>query len=168
MTRERMKRLISECKPLLEKIAGRLARNRAERDDLLQDTYERALSRADQIDENTETAVGWLVTILRNRFIDLCREPEIRKPHGPIDDELLIAPPPEPASLWRVVSDEQVAGAIEELPRDLREAFVLFELDGLSQRAIALKLGITEANVATRVRRARDALKELLQQHGKK
>jgi len=46
---------------------------------------------------------------------------------------------------------------LSELTPDLRGAFVLFEIEGLSQPEIAAALGIPTGTVASRLRRAREA-----------
>jgi len=45
---------------------------------------------------------------------------------------------------------------LRALPHELRAAFVLFEIEGLSQREIAAALGIPTGTAASRLRRARE------------
>ena len=53
--------------------------------------------------------------------------------------------------------------AIDDLPADYREAFVLFELEGHSLNEIADKTGDSINTVASRVRRSRERLRALLE-----
>jgi RNA polymerase sigma-70 factor (ECF subfamily) len=52
--------------------------------------------------------------------------------------------------------------ALEQLPIHLREAFILRELEGLSQTEAAAQLGITTNNLAVRSSRARARIRRLL------
>jgi len=55
-----------------------------------------------------------------------------------------------------------VRRAIEALPEELRESFILFTYQDLSYREIAETLDCTEKAVETRIYRARQMLKEKL------
>jgi RNA polymerase sigma-70 factor (ECF subfamily) len=59
------------------------------------------------------------------------------------------------AELERRRAREALDGILQTLSPDLRVAFVLFELEGLSQPEIAQALGIPTGTVASRLRRAR-------------
>jgi RNA polymerase sigma-70 factor (ECF subfamily) len=52
--------------------------------------------------------------------------------------------------------------ALDELPADYREAFIMFEIDGCSLQEIAEMTGDTLNTVASRVRRSRERLRALL------
>jgi RNA polymerase sigma-70 factor (ECF subfamily) len=51
--------------------------------------------------------------------------------------------------------------ALDSLPPDLREAFVLFELENLTLAEIAHALDIPRGTVASRLRRARESFREI-------
>jgi len=57
----------------------------------------------------------------------------------------------------------QVQQALQELPEDLRVAVVLYDIEGQSYRDIAEILEIPEGTVKSRIHRARQGLRELLQ-----
>lgn len=61
---------------------------------------------------------------------------------------------------------EQLDCILAEMTSELREAFVLFEIEGFGQREIAVALGIPEGTVASRLRRARDQFTRAAQRHG--
>lgn len=76
-----------------------------------------------------------------------------------------------PAGNWKpipesVIQDtevgERVRAAIAELPDLLREVLVLRDIEELDTQAAAAHLGISESAVKTRLHRARQALRELL------
>jgi RNA polymerase sigma-70 factor (ECF subfamily) len=77
------------------------------------------------------------------------------------DDDTLgaaVCPGPGPEELTdRKHSVEVLDALLEELPPDLRAAFVLFEIEGLSTQEIAALAGIPRGTVASRLRRAREA-----------
>lgn len=59
------------------------------------------------------------------------------------------------AALERKRELELVQSALEEMTEPQREAFTLFEIEGLSAREIAAELGLSEGVVFARVQRAR-------------
>lgn len=58
---------------------------------------------------------------------------------------------------------EKLRRALSEVPRSYRVVVVLREIEGLSTREVATVLGISEANVKTRLHRARVLLREHLE-----
>ena len=61
---------------------------------------------------------------------------------------------------------EVLAALLDEMPDELREAFVLFELEELNAPQVAHLLNIPVGTVASRVRRARERLRESLAMRG--
>jgi RNA polymerase sigma-70 factor (ECF subfamily) len=59
-----------------------------------------------------------------------------------------------------------LAALLDEMPDLLREAFVLFELEELSAPEVAQVLDVPVGTVASRVRRARERLRESLAKRG--
>jgi RNA polymerase sigma-70 factor (ECF subfamily) len=51
---------------------------------------------------------------------------------------------------------ERLDAVLQQMPEDLRAAFVLFEIEGLTKEEIALALGIPAGTAASRLRRARE------------
>jgi len=87
-----------------------------------------------------------------------------RRREVPIDDQLAM---PESRPLPDQLLDERRAYALLEaivaqLPDGTREAFVLFELEQLAAPEVAELLGIPIGTVASRVRRARELVRESL------
>lgn len=60
----------------------------------------------------------------------------------------------------------RLASMLERMPTEMREAFVLFELEETPAPAVAEVLGIPVGTVASRVRRARQFIRECLSNHG--
>jgi RNA polymerase sigma-70 factor, ECF subfamily len=72
-------------------------------------------------------------------------------------------PGPDPSdALHGARVQEAVQSALQELPKDLRVAVVLFDLEGRPYKEIADVLGVPEGTVKSRIHRGRSALRETL------
>jgi len=160
-TPEAARQILAEQLPILRLVARGLSRDAAELEDLVQDTYEKALRAIHTMDAGANPR-GWMVTILHNLHIDRCRRRARMKPHVPCDE----VPPPTPeiaeAPAWSAISAADVRRAAVQLPDELRTTYTMFALDGRSYQEVAEALGIPKATVGTRLSRARARLKELL------
>jgi RNA polymerase sigma-70 factor, ECF subfamily len=144
-----------------------LTRNHAEAEDLVQETYIRAMQamRKLRADSNIK---GWLFTILKNIWFNQLRKRrngpqmiEVDSGDGVADN---IAEPSK-NSLDLYVSKleaEQVRAAIQELPVEFREIILLREYEDLSYREIASILHCPLGTVMSRLGRARARLRTLL------
>jgi len=72
-----------------------------------------------------------------------------------------LAPDPE-AAAHGVQVQQAVQEALLRLPRDLRMAVVLFDIEGRAYKEIADVLGVPEGTVKSRIHRGRSALRESL------
>ena len=138
--------------PLLH-LARRLCRTNDEAQDLVQDTFERALRCSDRFQAGTN-ARAWLSTILRRLFLDQYRRTK-RAPQ-------LAVPLADPEPIWAAVTREGLDNAVADLGDAFRMPFVLHTIEGHSYDAIALQLEIKKATVGTRINRARHKLRALL------
>ena len=144
-----------------------LTRNHAEAEDLVQETFFRALQARGRLREGSNMK-GWLFTILRNVWFNQLRKWR----NGPemIEIELGVgvansAIDPSKDSYDHYVSKletEQVRAAIQELALDFREIMLLREYEDLSYQEIASVLGCPLGTVMSRLGRARAKLRELL------
>jgi RNA polymerase sigma-70 factor, ECF subfamily len=153
---------IREHEAVLRGIARRLCGNAADADDLVQETYEKALRALDRYADQGNLR-SWLATILNNLFIDRCRKAK-RAPRTEGIDELEVATPEPPAPpAWASVTAEQVHAALTKIGPEFRQVYELHAA-GRSYDEIAKELGIPKNTVGTRLIRARKKLKELLVQ----
>jgi RNA polymerase sigma-70 factor, ECF subfamily len=146
---------------VLDGVALRLCRSRADADDLVQDTFERALRATNaQVPENPR---AWLLTILYNLFIHQRRR-QNRQPLMPLTAEHLdvaeLHPEAEPE--WASISQDQLAAALSQLDEPFRRVYELHYLSRASYDQIAALLGIPRSTVGTRLIRARRKVRALL------
>jgi RNA polymerase sigma-70 factor (ECF subfamily) len=154
----------------LYRMALRLTGESARAEDLVQETMLKAYRAWQQYMPGTN-ARAWLLTILRNTFINEYR----RRKREPVAVDLEAVEPyaifrsveqtdPEGAFFDRIV-DERVLEAIDRLPPDFREVLALSDMEGLSYAEIAAALEIPVGTVKSRLFRARRQLQRELYEH---
>ncbi len=79
-----------------------------------------------------------------------------------IEDHEIPSPEPTTAPAWALVSEEQVAAAVNDLESPFREVYQLRLIQKCSYDEIAEKLLIPRSTVGTRLMRARQKLKQTL------
>jgi RNA polymerase sigma-70 factor, ECF subfamily len=144
-----------------------LTRNHAEAEDLVQETYVRALPAMGRLRTDSNTK-GWLFTILRNVWLNQLRKwrngPQMIEMEG--DDGVansIVEPSKDSHDLYvSKLEAEQVRAAIKELPADFREVILLREYEDLSYQEIASVLDCPVGTVMSRLGRARAKLRVLL------
>jgi RNA polymerase sigma-70 factor, ECF subfamily len=154
----------------LYRVALRLTGDASQAEDLVQDTMLKAYRSWRQYRPGTN-AKGWLLTILRNTFINDYR----RRKHEPVAMDLEAVEPyaldrsiqevdPE-GSFFSQIVDAKVLEAIDTLPDEFREVLVLSDVEGLRYAEIAETLQIPVGTVKSRLFRARRQLQADLYSH---
>ena len=144
-----------------------LTQNRDEAEDLVQETYVKALKGFSSFQPGTNFR-AWIYRILRNTFLTL-RTGLRATMTVPLDAEEgdammpVASGNPETIFLGRA-SQELVQGAIAELPVHYREVLLLCELEEMSYQEIAEALAVPIGTVMSRLSRARGALRDILRQ----
>jgi RNA polymerase sigma factor (sigma-70 family) len=142
-------------------------------EDILQDVFYE-LVEANRLLMPIDHVTGWLFRVARNRITDLFRK---KKPESfsdsavaDEDDELLqwedLLPSPDagPEALYlRHALLDELELALDELPREQREAFVAHELEGRSFKQMAAETGVSVNTLLSRKRYAVLHLRERLQ-----
>ncbi|MFN4140717.1 sigma-70 family RNA polymerase sigma factor [Aestuariivirga sp.] len=143
--------------PALRRYSHALTRDREAADDLVQDCLERALAR--HVTWRGDGPVrAWLFRILLNRYRDTQRL-VVQRPHVvPLDT---VALPSRPASQDAHMDLRDVHEAMGRLPVDQRAALLLIALEGFSLAEAASVLDLPEGTLASRIARARAALREM-------
>jgi RNA polymerase sigma-70 factor, ECF subfamily len=101
---------------------------------------------------------SWLYQIARNAIIDYYRS---QKPAVDIPESLTHAKPDPGEKVTRELSD-CLQPMIQRLPETYREAVILSELKGLTQKEVAKVQGTSLSGAKSRVQRGRALLKEML------
>ena len=144
-----------------------LTRNFFEAEDLVQETYVRAIEAMGRLREHSNVK-AWLYTILRNIWLNQLRQQRTTPKVVELDVDQSIADiavetSEDPlASYLSKVERERVRGAIQQLPTHFREIILLREYEELSYEEIASLLNCPAGTVMSRLARARSRLRELL------
>ena len=140
-----------------------LTQNRDEAEDLVQETYMKALKGFASFQQGTNFR-AWIYRILRNTFLT-SRSGLRERVTVPMDDEHLELPAashtPESEILARA-DQQSVQRALERLPVPYREVILLCDVEEMSYREIAETLAVPVGTVMSRLSRARKAMRELL------
>jgi len=135
-------------------------------EDILQDVFFQLIISYETI-ESIERVSAWLFQVARNKIIDRGRKKELDLVQdiqvGNVDENIkfvnLIDILPDPGSLTdqpllRDTIRESLAAALEELPEDQREVFVMHELEDRSFKEISMVTGISVNTLLSKKRYA--------------
>lgn len=152
--------------PLFERLynfAHWLTQSREEAEDLVQETYAKALRGFSSFQPGTNFR-AWIYQILRNTFLTsrtgLKAVPAISlEEESELDHQLVVGDTPETILLERS-SRELVQQALSGLAVPHREILLLSEFEEMSYQEISTLLAIPMGTVMSRLSRARRALRE--------
>ena len=166
-----------EALPHLEALhayALHLCRDASDADDLVQETYIKALSNFASYQTGTNCR-AWLFRILTNTFFNLRRS---RKRHNPIDSEmpeleLAMAESAQDRGIYRPIDmqlldgvvSKHVTEALDALPPEFRTVLLLADLHDFSYKEIAEVVDCPVGTVMSRLFRARKAMQKRLLTH---
>ncbi|HET7037804.1 MAG TPA: sigma-70 family RNA polymerase sigma factor [Thermomicrobiaceae bacterium] len=158
----------------LYRTAIRLTRNPADAEDLVQETYLRAVRGLDRFQPGTNLR-AWLFKILTNAFINEYRRRSRQPKSTSLDDTEeyyvyahLIDSGIQPSSrrpedeVLASITDESVVRALEALPAEFRQVVLLADVEGFAYREIAEIMDIPIGTVMSRLHRARRRLQRAL------
>jgi RNA polymerase sigma-70 factor (ECF subfamily) len=140
-----------------------LTRDRAAAEDLVQETFMKALKGFSSFQQGTNFR-AWIYRILRNAFLtsqaglhaSISLDAEDDAPPEPSTGET-----PETVFLARLET-ESILSALAELPVNFREIILLCDFEEMSYQEISLAIGIPIGTVMSRLSRARKAMRALL------
>jgi len=152
--------------PLFEQLynfAHWLTQNRDEAEDLVQETYAKALKGFVSFQPGTNFR-AWMYRILRNTFLTsrtglkaTMTMPLDAEEDGP---ELAVERETPETILFERSDRELLQGALDQLPVHFREILLLCEVEEMSYQEISVALSIPMGTVMSRLSRARRALRE--------
>jgi RNA polymerase sigma-70 factor, ECF subfamily len=154
--------------PLFAKLynfAHWLTQDRAEAEDLVQETYMKALKGFGSFQQGTNFR-AWMYKILRNTFLTSRTGLAAGMKVSLDDEEEDVAEPATldtPESMLLTRADQQaIQSALEQLPAHFREMILLCDVEEMSYKDMADTLGIPVGTVMSRLSRARKAMRKLL------
>jgi RNA polymerase sigma-70 factor (ECF subfamily) len=165
--------------PLMQELYGQayhLTRNRADAEDLVQETYIRGLRKFAQFEQGTNLK-AWLSRILFNQFINDYRRSKrrVNEVHVEGADQMIGEESPvmeayefshmEAAEIAQDQTfleslDEELKGGLEEMDGRYRDVLLLNTVGNLSYRDIADKLKLPIGTVMSRLHRAKTFLRD--------
>jgi RNA polymerase sigma-70 factor (ECF subfamily) len=146
----------------LRRLALRLSGDPEAAKDLAQETLTRAWSRFEQFKPGTN-ARAWLATILTRLFYDELKHARVMNRAEP---ELKTLKSGEPDLENSGIPDTQLWAAVKALEPDLRGVVERCYIQDMSYKAIADELNVPVGTIGTRLKRARERLKLLLNTAG--
>jgi RNA polymerase sigma-70 factor (ECF subfamily) len=148
----------------LFRLAMWLERNRAEAEDLVQETLTQALQSFHRYTPGTNCR-AWLITILQhvraNRRRAQGRAPIDVAVEGRVANTIPFVPPvPE------VLTDEDLLGALDSIPPQYQEVILLCDVQEMTYKEIAAALDVPIGTVMSRLHRGRELLRVALTARG--
>jgi len=149
----------------------RRVRDRGRAEELYQDVWANVIERCEEFRGDSKFST-WLYTIARNRCIDHARRMKFRS-HSSLDaprrdsDHPLVERVANPGPSTEQLAagstlKERIAHAVEGLPEDQQEVFLLRHLQGLGFREIAEVVDVPVNTVKSRMRYALERLQHQL------
>ena len=148
--------------PALRRFALSLTRNEDRADDLVQDSVERALLKASYFEPGTNLR-SWLFTVCRRVFLNQIRK---QKSRG-VSVELADAPQSrlsEPSTQDITLEFRDMSEHFEKLPIRDKVILSLIVLEGMKYEEAAAMLEIPVGTVRSRLSRARNRLKNMVEE----
>ncbi len=141
----------------------RFVRDAAWAEDLTQETLLRALQESATYDPRWPLR-SWLFRIARNLALDLLRRESSRQQRNRHARDAAFVPPAA-VTVEHQEFQHALERALQQLPEPFRTVFVLRDGEDLSYEEIAAVLGISVKTVSSRLHRARQQLRALLERH---
>lgn len=158
--------------------AMRMTRNRADAEDLVQETFLKGYRAYERFEAGTNLR-AWLFRILTNNYINTYRKKQRRPFQTDLEDvqdlylyrrlggsELASIGRSAEDVLFDQITDGDIVEALEELPEQYRAAVMLADVEGFAYKEIAEILDIPIGTVMSRLHRGRKKLQEQLYAFG--
>ncbi|MCA6093173.1 sigma-70 family RNA polymerase sigma factor [Streptomyces sp. SCA3-4] len=152
-----VERFIRATQSDVRRYVARLSNDPQGADDLVQETFLRALRSLPRF-EGRASARTWLLSIARRTVVDRLRFQAARPRLSDTDDWQSAAERTQSAELPGFDEGVALSQLLDRLPYERREAFVLTQMLGLPYAEAAVVAGCPVGTVRSRVARAREAL----------
>lgn len=141
-------------------ICLRMSKNRNAAEDILQDSFIIAFKNLHQLKEASQFA-GWLKRIVVNECI---RQTKQNWQWQDWEEEFDQFSNEQETEWWKLVNIEMVYQQIKSLPEGCKQIFNLYVFEDYSHKEIAVMLSISESTSKSQYHRARQLLKEKINQ----
>jgi RNA polymerase sigma-70 factor (ECF subfamily) len=180
LSRDQFEALALEQLDVLYRVARRLTRSSTGAEDLVQETFVRAIQAWQTFDLQACGIRPWLIRVLYNLHLSRAQR-ERRQPKG-MEQEHLEAfggghsggpasahaspPPTDPTSFEHM--DQRLVKAVQQLPEEYQTVLLLWAVEDMAYKEIADALDIPIGTVMSRLHRARQKLSEQLHDYAEK
>ena len=131
--------------------------DRQKAEDVCQDVFVRLITNAPVLQEGREKA--WLLKVALNRCRDLWRGAWVKRVIlGSPAFELV----PAPDEIGKLADQQEIMGAIHQLPASFREVILLHYYQGYGITEIAEMMDLPEGTISSRLSRGRKKLESIL------
>jgi RNA polymerase sigma-70 factor (ECF subfamily) len=142
-------------------ICTRMASNRSDAEDLLQDAFIIAFNKLHQLKE-PEQFGGWLKRIVVNECIRYTKKLTVLED---LEDHNMDQIAEDATEWWKTVDMKLVHQEIKKLPEGCKQVFNLYVVEDYSHKEIAFELGISESTSKSQYHRAKRLLKDNINQY---
>ncbi len=152
--------LVEPMIPALRRYARGLLRDATAADDLVQDCLERVIAHWHR--RRNDDPRTWVFTILHNLAVNRLKQIARRGEHLPfekVDEGAFARQPTQEDGLMR----RDLVHALQQLPEEQRSVLLLVSVEDLSYTQSAEVLGIPIGTVMSRLSRARERLRQILE-----
>jgi RNA polymerase sigma-70 factor (ECF subfamily) len=153
---------------VLNRVARSVTRDASEAEDVVQETFLRALRHHNKLPELRDTRT-WLIRITWNLALDRKRRAKVRRQTDNFEEVARTLTTGGLSAEAELITAQRRAGVlrhIDTLPAREREVFLLSAVNELSTVEIAVILQTTDSTIRSRLYRARKALQILIGQGG--
>jgi RNA polymerase sigma-70 factor (ECF subfamily) len=155
--------LVEPMIPALRRYARGLLKDATAADDLVQDCLERVIAHWHH--RRNEDPRTWIFAILHNLAVNRLKQNARRGEHLPfekVDESAFARQPTQEDNLMR----RDIIQALEKLPEEQRSVLLLVSVEDLSYAQTAEVLAIPIGTVMSRLSRARERLRQILENSG--
>lgn len=156
---ELVSQIWNESRNRIKAFIAKRIKNESDVEDVLQDVFFKIHRKIPELKDPTKL-YSWVFQTTRNAIIDYYREQKNAANYSEeLPDDIAVEP------TEKDVEEEVLSWLtpmVEELPVKYREALLLTDIQGLTQKELSEKLDISLSGAKSRVQRAREKLKEVL------
>lgn len=144
---------------LMYRLAWSWTRSTPDAEDLVQDVLIKLAESPDQL-ESIRELKPWLIKVMHNRYIDLCRHNQAAPfDHTPLDE---LSVPDRTSDLENFSIREDIESSLEKLSSEQRDTVILHDVQGRSETEVAAILGSSVGTIKSRLHRARRKIRDII------